>query len=153
MQNAHGVAVWFGPRARWVLWSVCLLLWTVALLTPQPMLHRLRWLPPELRFWAAKTLHVTVYGLLAVLTGWLMNVTPRSRWLLLGLICLHALGTEFGQRFVPGRTGSWRDVGLDHLGIVLGLATTWRWWRSPAGELGAGLPAASAPELSGEAGR
>jgi VanZ family protein len=43
---------------------------------------------------------------------------------------LHADATEVGQRFVPGRTGSLRDVALDHCGLLIGVALSWRWWRA-----------------------
>ncbi len=120
-----------GPRIRWAVWSLYLLAWSAALLTPHPMGAARALLPSDLRFLAAKALHVSAYALLAILTGWL-RAGPRSRWLLLALLSGHAFATEFGQRFVALRTGSWRDVGLNHLGLLLGVALTWYWWRSPA---------------------
>jgi VanZ family protein len=113
------------------VWTIYLLAWTAALLTPYPVAVARSVSPPELRLLAAKSLHVAAYALLAVLSGWL-RPPGRSRWLLLALLCAHAAATEFGQRFVATRSASWRDVGLNHLGLLLGLALSWRWWRAPA---------------------
>jgi hypothetical protein len=64
-----------------------------------------------------------------MLTGWLV-VRQRTRWLLLALLFGHACGTELLQYLMDvGRTGSVRDVGLDWLGIALGVALTWKWYR------------------------
>jgi hypothetical protein len=42
-------------------------------------------------------------------------------WLLCVLIVsVHGFGTEFVQTFT-GRHGCWFDVGIDHIGIVIGL--------------------------------
>jgi VanZ family protein len=50
-------------------------------------------------------------------------------WGVIGLLLLHGIGSEIGQTYVPGRTGSIRDVLLDWLGIgfgVLALGATGR---------------------------
>ena len=120
-----------GPRFRWAVWSLYLAAWSAALLTPHPMGVARALLPSDLRFLAAKALHVSAYALLAILTGWL-RAGPRGRWLLLALLSGHAFATEFGQRFVALRSASWRDVGLNHLGLLLGVALTCSWWRSSA---------------------
>jgi VanZ family protein len=120
---------------RWAVWIAFLVLWSTALLVPDPVGFLLRIKPDSLEltdlatFLMAKTLHVTAYAVAAILTGWLR--APGSwRWLLLAFWFLHAGATELGQRFVPGRTGSLRDVALDHLGLLIGLALSWRWWRA-----------------------
>jgi VanZ family protein len=123
----------FSPRPRWALWLLFLSLWSVGLLVPNPARFTDGWLSREARFLLAKGLHVVAYALLAVLSGWL-RAPFRYRWMLLVFMSAHALGTEFGQRFVATRTGSWRDVLLDHLGVALGVVLTWRWWRAPADE-------------------
>ena len=51
--------------------------------------------------------------------------------LLLAFLSLHAFGTEFLQQFVPERGPSLVDVGIDHVGLAIGLAASWRWWRRP----------------------
>jgi VanZ family protein len=43
-------------------------------------------------------------------------------------LSLHAVATEALQNLVPTRSGSLRDVGLDHLGILIGAAVS-RWRR------------------------
>ena len=115
--------------ARWLLWGAYAGLWSSALLTTAPIKARDAVLPPSLHFWASKGLHVTAYAVFALLTAWL-DVRRPWRWGLLGVVSLHALGTEYFQQFV-GRTSSWRDVALDHFGIVLGVALSWRRWRAP----------------------
>jgi hypothetical protein len=48
--------------------------------------------------------------------------------LFVAFLSLHGIVTECLQPYV-GRGGALADVGLDHLGIALGLAIGWRWWR------------------------
>jgi VanZ family protein len=111
-----------------LLWWLCVAVWTVALLTPQPARASREVLTPTTGYRASKTLHVAVYAFLAGTLPWL---GPRGgrRWWLVGFLSLHAAGTELLQRWVPDRTGSLTDVGIDHLGILLGLACTWAAWR------------------------
>ncbi|MFL5242610.1 MAG: VanZ family protein [Gemmataceae bacterium] len=116
-----------GPRPRMALWLLYLASWSLALLTPRPIEVAQAVLPPETSFYYGKSLHVCAYAGLTVLTGWLL-VCHRCRWLLLLGVSLHAFATEYLQNYVPLRTGSWRDVGLDHIGIVLGFALTRTWW-------------------------
>lgn len=127
MNRASDRPTGFGPRLRWCVWGLYLAAWTAALLTPQPVRAAAALLPRETAFLSAKTLHVTAYAVLAILTGWLR---PRGglRWLMLLFLPAHAMATEFFQQFVPSRTGSWMDVGLDCLGIAIGLLLSWRWW-------------------------
>jgi VanZ family protein len=132
---------------RWLVCVVYVLAWTQALLTPDPLRYLVAMrtamdLPvpedpdedPQLQWQAyviSKSLHVAAYALLAVLIGGL-GLSRRFRWLLLVFMSLHAMGTEYGQLFVEGRHASWSDVGLDHVGIGLGLALSWNaWWRKP----------------------
>ena len=68
--------------------------------------------------------HVGGYAALAGLTCAL----PISEGLWVGALVLlsgHGFLTEFIQTFVPKRTGQLSDVGLDHLGILLGLSVAW----------------------------
>ncbi len=113
-------------RARWVLWGAFAVLWAAALLTLYPVRARDAVLPGFVSTVAGKGLHVAAYAVFAVLTSRLPVSRPR-RWILLGAVSLHAVGTEFFQQFV-GRTRSWQDVAIDHLGIALGVALTWRRW-------------------------
>ncbi len=125
------------PYTRWLVWGTFALAWTVALLTKLPIEMRNSVIQSdELRFSASKLLHMSAYATLVVLTSWL-RVGRGWRWALLGLLSVHAMGTEYLQQFVD-RTPSWYDVGFDHVGIVVGLACTWkRWW--PRLALGAEL--------------
>jgi VanZ family protein len=115
------------PRWRWLVWIAFVLLWTTALLTTFPITVRDALLPEDAGFPAGKTLHVVAYAIFTVLSGW-VGVPGRRRWLLLAFVSFHAFATEFFQQFVE-RTPSWADVGLDHVGLVIGLALSWRWWR------------------------
>lgn len=116
-----------GPGVRWLVWGIVLAVWTVGLLSPQPVDLADRMLTAQAGFLSFKAGHVAAYAVLAVLSGWL-HVRPRHRWLLLALLSLHAFATEYCQRFVPPRTPSWGDVGLDHLGLLVGLGLSHRWW-------------------------
>jgi hypothetical protein len=124
-EDQHGEAApW---HRRGLIWSVYLIIWTIGLLVPMPEEtgHGL-----SLKFIAAKILHVVAYAGLACLSGWL-RIPCRWRWLVLFVIMAHAPATELLQLNIRGRTGTLRDVGLDHLGIGLGLLLTWRWWSQP----------------------
>jgi VanZ family protein len=70
---------------------------------------------------------VTAYATFAILSGWLF-LPGRWRWLMLAFISLHAFGTEFLQRYVPERGPSLWDVGIDHIGIAIGLVLSSKWW-------------------------
>ena len=112
---------------RWFFWTVFVIVWTAALLTTEPVHVAQAVLAPPVIFPTSKLLHLSAYAVLAVLSGWLF-VTAHWRWLLVVFMCFHAFGTEFFQQFVPERGASLRDVGIDHIGIVVGLALSSRWW-------------------------
>lgn len=113
--------------AWWLAWTVYGVVWSILLLTTFPLTVRDAVVPQPFAFSSGKVLHVTAYAVFAVLTAWLPAPRPW-RWALLGLLSLHAFGTEFLQQFV-GRGSSWTDVGLDHLGLVVGVLLTWKTWR------------------------
>jgi VanZ family protein len=125
---------WPALRSRRLIWFVYLGLWSVALLVPIPAGIseglNVEVGDVDLRFLVAKTLHVTAYAGLAMLSGWL-RVPCRYRWLLMLLMAAHAAGTEFIQQFVE-RGSSVRDVVLDLIGVTLGCLLTWKWWTDPA---------------------
>jgi hypothetical protein len=117
-------------RRRLMLWSIWLLfglLWSLALLTPYPVLLAEALMPVRFLPFSFGLLHVCAYAILAALCG-CVGLSSPGRWLLLGFLSAHAFGTEFLQRFVPLRTSSWADVGLNHLGIILGLTLTRGCW-------------------------
>jgi VanZ family protein len=117
------------PGLRLALWLLCVAVWTAALLTPQPARVNRAVLSPTAGYPASKALHVVVYAFLTGMLPWL-GLRGGRRWWLVGFLSLHAAGTELIQRWVPERTGSLTDVGIDHLGILLGLACTWAAGRS-----------------------
>jgi hypothetical protein len=113
-----------------ILFFVSLILWTIGLLVPIPE-RSAEVLGGEWNeFIFAKSLHAGAYAYLTILTA-LMNVSRRQHWLLLGLMSIHGFLTELLQWSIPliHRHGCWRDVGIDHIGILLGLFLTWRRWR------------------------
>ncbi len=110
-------------RIWWVLWLGYAALWTFALLTPRAVDVRDAVIPEEFGFTAGKALHVAAYAVFAVLSS---RLPPR--WLLLGVVVLHAPASEFLQQFT-GRTASWEDALIDLVGMALGVAVTWKsWW-------------------------
>jgi hypothetical protein len=111
---------------RGLVWFLCVVLWTVALLTLFPVEIGAAIIPDDWSFSAAKCLHISVYVFLTVYLRWLP--LGRWRWLLLAFLSLHAAGTEFCQQFVPGRHSAFRDVLINHFGLMLGMALTWRCW-------------------------
>ncbi len=129
-----------GPGWLWALWVLYLVVWTAALLRPEPARVNTEVLPEPAQFPAAKALHVASYALLTAVACWL-PVRPGRRWLLVALLSLHAFGTEFLQRFVELRTSSLTDVVIDHAGLAVGLLAAWRLraaWQRPAQATGAG---------------
>ena len=119
-------------RRRWLIWSLCVLVWTAALVTPYPVHAGRAVLPAGSHFPIAKLLHIGAYAFLTVLSAWL-GVRDGRRWWLLVFLSLHGMGTEFVQQWVPERSGSVSDVLIDHVGIALGFALSWPWWLRPAG--------------------
>lgn len=119
-----------GPRWRLALWGLYVAAWTTALLVPVPIKPATAE-GVERVYWFGKTLHVMAYAVMTGLTGWLP--VPRGRrWLFLLFLSAHGCITEYLQWLLDiGRTGCWSDVGLDHLGIALGLAVTFRLWLRP----------------------
>jgi len=72
-------------------------------------------------------LHIPAYFLITILWLKAFRTKESLRWpsnmqllILVGLI-LFAFSDEIHQSFVPGRTASLMDIGLDILGIFLGL--------------------------------
>lgn len=78
-------------------------------------------------FFVRKGAHIAEYAVLGWLAGRAFSGSSheflRQKWLLAGLllIVLHALLDEFHQTFVPSRTGSIYDSGIDIIGGLIGL--------------------------------
>jgi VanZ family protein len=113
------------------LWFLYAVAWSLALLTPQPVELADYLLGERGSFFSGKVVHVMGYAGFAILTGWL-PVSRPVRWLLACFLSLHGMGTELLQHFIPLRVPSWKDVALDHLGIVLGMALSWKFWLGPS---------------------
>lgn len=115
-------------RVSWFVWSLYTVAWTASLLLPVPVQPGEGLRSPASLFAIAKTTHIAAYALFAVLTGWLASAAGHRLWLL-AFVVVHAGATEFLQWLLPtGRTGCLRDVGLNLVGITLGVALGWRWW-------------------------
>lgn len=121
--------------ARWVIWSVVMIAWTVSLEAPVPIPDAA---PPgstEItpRKVFAKSLHIAVYAFLAVLSAW-PRLPMRYRWLMMFFLMAHATLTEVLQVALHewcGRGGSLWDVAFDQVGILAGFLIGWRWWTRP----------------------
>jgi VanZ family protein len=70
--------------------------------------------------------HMLGYALLASAVYHALNNSKRSiklRFVLvLCIVALYAASDEFHQRFTPGRTPSFRDIGIDVAGGLIGIA-------------------------------
>ena len=127
--EGHVTAVdWPSSPLRWMIGIAFALAWSIALLTPQPAQVATEVLSDSARFPTVKSLHILAYAAFIVLCGW-QCVSERLRWCLFACVSFHAFATEFFQQYVPSRNGSLMDVGLDHIGIALGLAGLWLWQR------------------------
>ena len=136
-------------RIVWVTWFIFVAAWSTALLTPHPTkVAEAVFANADHRYHAAKTLHILAYFVLTVLTTLLPARRPLNGLLLL-FPSLHALATEGLQNFVPTRTGSWQDVGFDHIGIGLGFALVGIWyWRRASSPLKPSIDCGEAKETT-----
>ena len=117
---------------RWLMWCGFVILWTIAVEMPYPGQEHIP--AGELvltnKKLIGKTLHLTVYAMMAASAA-LLPVPPRYRALLMFFLIGHAWLTEWLQELLGDmfhRGGSLSDVGIDLIGIALGVAVTWRWW-------------------------
>jgi hypothetical protein len=116
-----------GPRfvpLRWAAWTAFALAWSLALLLPVQEAGK-RAVGEEHTFLVSKAVHVGGYAALALLG---LALPGRWRWAGLAFASLHACGMELCQWLLHDwlhRYGKWADVGLDHVGIGLGLLVWW----------------------------
>jgi VanZ family protein len=118
---------------RWRLWILYVLAWTTALLVPVP--DHGHWdigdTEFDLKFAIGKGLHISAYVVMTALTAWL-HAPMRIRFFLMFFLMVHATFTEMMQLTMDvGRSGELFDVGLDHIGIAIGMFLTWSWWAQP----------------------
>lgn len=84
-------------------------------------------LSEKLEWPVRKAAHMTEYGVLALCFYWALY-SYRIRWgriTALILTGIYACTDEFHQTFVPGRSGSPRDVFIDTAGAAVFLAVLW----------------------------
>jgi VanZ family protein len=122
-------------RWRWLIWGVYVTAWTIALLYPRAPhagVEEIDALIEPSRYLIAKSIHVSAYAVMTLLTAWL-GAPLRYRWLLVFLLMVHGTATEMGQwsMQVAGwsvRIGQLHDVAYDNLGVLIGLLIGWKWW-------------------------
>ena len=70
-----------------------------------------------------KLAHFTEFACLGVLFGWLWGMLKARKWLIWSLICGISAASldETIQCFVPDRGPAIKDVGIDTLGVCLGI--------------------------------
>ncbi len=115
-----------GPM-RWVLWLVLLTIWTIGLLTTEPVRFNRKYVVPRTDLPVGKFVHVGAYAFLTA-TAAFLPLPGWRRWLLVLGLSLHGTLTEYLQTFIDLRSGQLLDVLLNHVGIVLGLVLACRWW-------------------------
>jgi len=106
-----------------------LLLWLVVIFSFSSVPGGVKNSSPDFWFYAErKGAHIFEYFVLALL---LMNLfrkyfSGKMLVVLSGLFSLvYAFSDEFHQSFVFGREGKISDVGIDSMGIILGLSVVW----------------------------
>jgi hypothetical protein len=117
---------------RWQIWLTLVIVWTIALEFPVPDPGDIpaREFILSLKFIVGKTMHLMIYAWLAAYSARL-DVPARFRWLLMFFLMFHAWATEMLQRALSHwfhRGGSLTDVGIDILGIAIGVAFSWKRW-------------------------
>lgn len=85
----------------------------------------------NLGFWVRKAAHAFEYGLLFFL-GWRVlrqySLGNKTFWMVWAFCWVYASLDEWHQSFVPGRTATPMDVGVDMIGATLSLLGCWLWW-------------------------
>lgn len=88
-----------------------------------------------MEFWVRKSAHCLEYmvlGILMYLTADMyVKRTRRVFWVSFAAGVIYAAGDELHQHFVPGRSCEIRDVMIDSLGVLIGIAVAFivRAWR------------------------
>jgi hypothetical protein len=119
----------------WLVWGLYIVAWTILLEIPKRGVDQLS-VSVDLTgytYFLAKTLHVAMYAVLAILSS-LVPLSARYRFALMFVLMAHATITELLQEMLEPychRGGSLHDVGYDHLGIAIGVALSWKRWTRP----------------------
>jgi hypothetical protein len=91
-------------------------------------------------FAIVKGWHAAEFAILFLLVFWIFDrlrpeASRRNLAVAAILAALFAMSDEYHQTFVPGRGGTWKDVGIDCLGIGLAGALVWlrrtQWLNGP----------------------
>ncbi len=117
---------------KWGVWLAFSLYWTWLLVspTPQPEDLPLGEYIQQQRFLFNKSIHVGVYALWTLASGFL-PLPVRYRWLLAAFIMGHGTLTEclqYSLREWSHREGQLIDVAFDHVGVFVGLILGWKIW-------------------------
>lgn len=82
----------------------------------------------QIHYYVRKLAHMTIYFILAVSVAFPMyvyGVRGIGLMLIAGMICIGYAGfDEYHQSFVAGRGPSVKDVGIDSIGVLLGIIFT-----------------------------
>jgi VanZ family protein len=119
---------------RWLIWIGFVVAWTIALELPTPETEDLPGgdVIATNKVIFAKTVHIAVYAMMAILSAW-VPIAMRYRWAMMFVLMGHAWGTEYLQELLQSicfRGGKLSDVGFDVIGILVGVALSWKWWSS-----------------------
>ena len=99
-------------------------------------------------------LHVPTYTVLSVLAVGCLSVPGRSRWSRVLPVAAACVGygalLELAQAFIPGRLSSVPDAMLNTLGVMLGLAITRAWGKSPTTDVSVVAVDAESPKGVGD---
>ena len=100
------------------------------------------------------SLHVPAYMVLSVLAIGCLSVPGRSRWSRVLPVAVACTGygaiLELAQAFIPGRFASVPDAMLNTLGVMLGLAITRAWGKSPTTDVSVVAVDAESPKGVGD---
>lgn len=69
-----------------------------------------------------KISHFVAYFILSLNAFLVWDVSRKSIWLILALIC-YGMILEFLQGFVPGRDANWLDASANSVGVTIGALT------------------------------
>jgi VanZ family protein len=105
---------------RWLL-VIC---WMGAIFTLSSIPSLQISFPPSYDLVLRKLAHIAEYAVLTVLLWWALQMHMRSKvrvWLLAALAAaLYGVSDEWHQSWIAGRHGSFRDMGIDVVGIAAG---------------------------------